>query len=168
MKGRAIDIVQVALTSPVDVPPEVERFVADMVEHLPDTKRGGRSSGLQEFMFNFLVKGNPTKSPAEMETRLTGEMKGLISKKLIDVKWSGGLSNDFAPDRALKDQLVASGVDNLTIEAIPDLGSVRISHIHKVRHERRADRHTYKELPSLQIINTIEMIAHHIRTRYMR
>lgn len=168
LKGRVIDIVQVTLPSPIDVPPEVERMIADVAEHLPQGRLGGRSSGREEFMFRFFLKGTFTRDPAKIDTKLEGEMKGLISKKLVDVSWSGGLSNDFAPNRVLKDQLLTNGVDNLTIEAIPQVNCVKIAHIHKVLRVRRGSRLSYEELPSMQKFNTIEMIAHHIRSRYMR
>ncbi len=116
-KGRAVDIVQVGLE--VSVPPEVERFMADVAKELPKGRKRLPSSGLDDRMFNFFLKGNLTRSPAEIDTSLKGEKKGIISRKLVDVSWSGGLSNDLAPNRALKDKLLTSGIDNLTIQAIP-------------------------------------------------
>ncbi len=167
LKGRAIDIVQVYLPTPVDVPPEVERMLADAVEYLPRGRERRGASELEEFMFKFFLKGNLTRSPAEIDTKLTGKKKGFVSRKLIDVTWSGGLSNDLAPNRALKDQLLTNGIDNLTIEAIPRAYCVKIAHIHEARYRRRGDKITYEELPSLQKFNTIEMIAQLIRSSCM-
>lgn len=168
LKDRVIDFVQVGLPSPVDVPPEVERMMADVAKYSPEgrtTQKG--ASGREEFMFKFFLKGNLTRGSAEISTELKGKKKGIISRKLIDVSWSGGLSKDLAPNKALKDQLLTSGVDNLIIEAIPMAYYVKIAHIHKVRYVRRQHKVSYEELPSLQKFNTIEMIAQHIRSTYM-
>lgn len=163
LKGRAVDIVQVGLEVPV--PPEVERIIADVDDAFPTGRGRKPSSGIDERMFNFFLKGNLTRSPAEIDTSLKGKKKGIISRKLVDVSWSGGLSNDLTPNRALKDQLLTSVIDNLTIQAVPRDNCVKIAHFHKVRYTRRGDKLSYEELPSMKKINTIEMIAQHIRPR---
>ncbi len=118
-------------------------------------------------MLNKYLKGNLTRSPAEFDTSLKGEKKGFISRKLVDVSWTGGLSDDLTPNRVLRDQLLKNGVDNLKIEAKPQANCVKISHIHQVRFERWKGNVSYTELPSILKFNTIEMIALHIRSRYM-
>ena len=55
LKGKAIDMVQVSLPVPVDVPPEVERFIGDVASVMPKGRK--RSSGLDERMFNYFLKG---------------------------------------------------------------------------------------------------------------
>lgn len=167
LRGRAIDMIQIDWGEPIDVPPEVERMLADMHDVMPESKKGGRSSGRDKWRFRFLVIGGLTKTPAELETRMTGKKKGIISKKLIDVEWSGGLSGDFSQDKALRDSLMASQIDNLTLGVVPDADIVEISHVHNVLMIRRGARVSYEEMPSLEKIDTIETIAHHIRNRIM-
>jgi len=164
-KGRAVDIVQVGFEA--HIPPEVQRIMADVAK-APKGRKGLPSSGLDDRMFNFFLKGNLTRSPAEIDTSLKGEKKGIISRKLVDVSWSGGLSNDLAPNRALKDKLLTSGIDNLTIQAIPRDNCVKIAHFQQVRFTRRGGKLSYEELPSMKKIYTIEMIAQHIRLRCIR
>jgi len=167
LKGRVIDIVQVYWPTPFDMPPEVVPVVDDDFPFLFKGRDQRGVSGPKEFMFKFFLKGNLTRSPAEIDTKLTGKKKGIISRKLVDVTWSGGLSNDLAQNSVLKDQLLTSGIDNLRIEAIPRANCVKIAHLQYIRYRRQGDKYTYEELPSMKKIYTIEMIAQHIRPRCM-
>jgi hypothetical protein len=161
--GRAFDMVQ------MDIPMYLEGG---------DVTIGGGASVSKQVNkrgcnFSYYIRGS-CKDPAKMTTELTGEKKGLISKKLVDVAWQGGLAAEFGADAALKSELIANGIDNLKVEAIPSANLVKITNTHKIHIVTKKGgmvvkvaKHSYENLPPPQKIATIEKIAHTIKSKYM-
>jgi len=67
--------------------------------------------------FNYVVKGISNQNEADLKAEVKEKTEGLISKKLVDIKWVGGiLAGQLNGDIDLKNMIMTSNVLPLKVE----------------------------------------------------
>jgi len=84
--------------------------------------------------FNYIVKGMINGNDNDLKAELKTKTEGLISKKLVDIHWEGGLlAGQLNGDLDLKDTIMKSNVIPLKVEPDRKNNCVHIINEHAVR-----------------------------------
>ena len=77
--------------------------------------------------FNHIVRGMGKKSEKDLKAEVKEKKEGLISKKLVDIKWEGGkLAKMLNDDAELKNMIMKTGSTPLKVEPDRKNDSIRI------------------------------------------
>ncbi len=122
--------------------------------------------------FNYIVKGMGNRNENDLKAEVKEKIEGLISKKLVDIKWEGGtLAGLLNGDIELKNMIMTSSVLPLKIEPDKKNDCVHIINEKGIRiiiqtggiflkkAETRAEN-----FPPIETLNVIDKIAAYVKS----
>ena len=121
--------------------------------------------------FNYVVKGMINGNENDLKAELKAKTEGLISKKLVDVHWEGGLiAGQLNGDLELKNAILKSNVVPLKVEPDKENNCARIINEHSVRMVitrsgiivQKAETRV-ENFPPLETLNVIDKIATYVK-----
>ena len=121
--------------------------------------------------FNYIVKGMINSNENDLKAELKVKTEGLISKKLVDVHWEGGLlAGQLNGDPQLKDTIMKSSVIPLKVEPEKKNNCVRIINEHAVREiitrsgiiVQKAETKV-ENFPPMATLDVVDKIATYVR-----
>jgi hypothetical protein len=122
-----------------------------------------------KFHFDHLVRGIRGRNPSDLAAELRATTKGLIQKKVVDLKWEGGrLAGVLNSDAGLRDELLRNQVEEVKTETLEKIDCVRIEYTAKVKNiveikgviVKTADTR-FENLPPIEIFRICNTIARH-------
>ncbi len=128
--------------------------------------------GPTKINFNYIVKGLGNANEKDLQAEVKEKTEGLISKKLVDISWVGGLlAGQLNGDGELKSMIMASSVVPLKVEPDVKNNCVRIINEKAIRiiiqsggifikkAETRAEN-----FPPIETLNVVDKIAGYLRS----
>lgn len=122
--------------------------------------------------FHYIVKGMGKRNENDLKAEVKEKKEGLISKKLVDIKWEGGkLAGLLNSDSELKNMIIRSNVVPLKVEADRKNDCIRIINEKGIRiiiesggiflkkTETRAEN-----FPPMETLDVIDKIAYYVES----
>jgi hypothetical protein len=138
----------------------------------PSISKQVTKMGPTNINFHYIVKGIGKRNENDLEAEAKEKKEGLISKKLVDIRWEGGrLAGLLNSDSELKNIIIKSGVAPLKVEADRKNDCIRIINEKGIRitiessgiilkkTETRAEN-----LPPIETLDVIDKIADHVKS----
>jgi hypothetical protein len=163
VEGRNIDLVHVT-------------FASGSMHVSKGTKIGlpiekSKKTSKPNLRFHHIIRGLGGRTKEDLKTELKAEKKGMVRRKLVDVRWEGALAEMLNSDFALKSKLLRTETDNVKIEPDEKNDCIRITMQKGIdliseskgmlikKTEMRAEK-----LPSLETFEAMDIIAGHIKS----
>jgi hypothetical protein len=138
----------------------------------PSISKQVTKMGPTNINFHYVVKGIGKPNENDLKAEVKEKKEGLVSKKLVDIKWEGGkLAGLLNSDSELKNMIMTSNVVPLKVEADKKDGCVRIINEKGIRiiiesggiffkkTETRAEN-----FPPIETLDVIDKIADYVRS----
>jgi hypothetical protein len=130
----------------------------------------GKKTTKPTLRFHHIVKGLGNRTDKDLKTELKAEKKGMIKRKLVDVRWEGALAEKLNSDTELKKMLMQSETDNVKIEPDKKNDCIRITlqkgidliSESKGRIIRKTEMRT-ENLPTMVAFDAMDIIAGHLK-----
>lgn len=122
--------------------------------------------------FNHIMMGMQGKSEEDLKAEMEEEKTGLITKKLVNIKWKGGrLANVLNNDAELKKKILDSQTTSFRVE--PDMKNSCVKIVHQKEIQLtyefggvfiKTAKTSAKNFPPITTIDIVDRIAEHVKS----
>jgi len=163
VEGRNVDLVHVTFASG-SMHASKETSIGLTVGKKKKTTR-------PNLQFHHIIKGLGGRNKEDLKTELKAEKKGMVRRKLVDVRWEGALAEKLNSDSDLKKKLLQSETDNVKIEPDEKNDCIRITlqkGINLISESKgmivRKTEMRAEKLPPMEAFDAMDIIAGHIKS----
>jgi hypothetical protein len=127
--------------------------------------------GPTKINFNYIIRGLGNANEKDLQAEVKEKTEGLISKKLVDIKWAGGLlAGQLNGDSELKSMIMTSSVVPLKVEPDVKNNCVHIINEKAIRiiiqsgglFVKKAETRA-ENFPPIETLNVIDKIAGYLK-----
>lgn len=122
--------------------------------------------------FNHIMMGMQGKSEEDLKAEMEEEKTGLITKKLVNIKWKGGrLANVLNNDVELKKKILDSQTTSFRVE--PDMKNSCVKIVHQKEIQLtyefggvfiKTAKTSAKNFPPITTIDIVDRVAEHVKS----